>query len=660
MEGLQRHDPTDIAGARVLGRLGEGGMGIVYLAEPPDGRRVAVKVIRPEFAHDPAFRARFAREVAASQRVDGRCTARVLAADITATPPYLVTEFIDGPNLAEYIATSGPFDGAALHALAAGLAEALVAIHAAGVIHRDLKPTNVLLTLAGPKVVDFGVASAPDSTALTTAHTRLGSPGWMAPEQVSGDPVGPAADIFGWGLVVAYASNGHHPFGAGPAEALLYRVMNEQPRLDHVPASLRPLVARGLSREPAARPTATELLALLLGGAVPDPASAVTVLLARTWRPALVPTRALGTPAAPQRRRRRTLTAAAVVLIAGAAALGWLWLKPGGDSGAQVAAGASHKPEVATTSTTATSAARRAAAPPTPTRATTARALVAGPASHTSVSATPVQTPTLGTGLYADGPQGTPHYYVLLRRGADLSVSGTLAYLYQDGTSGNLRTFTGPAEQAGAITITFNDGTLDLINDIGDGQAFEISGCLGYLSEAKTRPDCTFSVHPQAQSPVTAATSTSTGPATAGYRTYANPRFGFSTQVPINFNPGPEPENGGGMKFTSHDGRATVTAYGSNNSFSDTVPSLEDKIAADLQGRGGTVTYRNKSASIAAVSGTYPSSLGAMVFYERSVVGIGSIDTVMWTYPVADKHADDPLLYKSVGTFRPGDLTQGH
>ncbi|MDX6256293.1 MAG: eukaryotic-like serine/threonine-protein kinase [Frankiales bacterium] len=669
MEALQRHDPAFLAGARVLGRLGEGGMGIVYLAEAPGGEQVAVKVIRPEFANDAAFRARFAREVAAAQRVDGRCTARVLAADIMAAPPYLVTEFIDGPTLAQYVAASGLFDGAALHAVAAGLAEALTAIHAAGVIHRDLKPTNVLLTVAGPKVVDFGVASAPDATALTTAHSRLGSPGWMAPEQVAGSPVGAAADVFGWGLVIAYASSGQHPFGAGPAEALLYRVMNDQPRLETVPDPLRPLVGQALNKDPAARPTAGELLSVLLGGAVADPAAAVTVLLARTWRPAIPATRLLDEPRPappsrlpnrPGRKRRvaRWATLAVVLLAAGAAGaagLMWFLVHPAGSDTPQTA-GFTSGPRTAGTAPSSNPA-RPAATPAAPTTSpVTQPTSPTSPPTSSAATVTPIRVASalLNTGVYADGPVGTPHYYVLLRRGTDNTLSGTLAFIAQNGTTGDLRTFTGSPEQAGAVTITYNDGTLDLINDLGKGESFELSGCLGYLTEAKTRPDCTFALHPRAET-ISPLTTTA-----VGYRTYTNPRFGFSTQIPASFTSRPSPDNGDGLSFTSPDRRATVTAYGSNNDLNNTVATLENQMAADLHTKGGNVTYRNNSTSIAAVSGTYPSPLGTMVFYQRSVLGSGSIDTVLWIYPVADKHADDPLLYKSVDAFHPGDLTQPH
>jgi serine/threonine protein kinase len=196
MDALGPGDPTEIGGHRLVDRLGAGGMGVVYRGITADGEPVAIKVIREEYADDREFRQRFAAEVAACRAVTGRCTARVLAADATAASPYLVTEFVAGQTLSEHVAEHGPLPTIPLRALALGLAEALGAIHATGLVHRDLKPSNVLLSARGPKVVDFGIAAAADGTAVTRSGQLLGSPGWMAPEQISGHGVGPALDVF--------------------------------------------------------------------------------------------------------------------------------------------------------------------------------------------------------------------------------------------------------------------------------------------------------------------------------------------------------------------------------------------------------------------------------------------------------------------------------
>ena len=208
---------------RLIARLGSGGMGVVYLGVNPgsrDGSPVAVKVLRPELADDLDFRHRFRHEVSALMRVKGGCTVRVIEADTEADRPFMVTEYADGPSLSEYINSYGALGPEMLYGLATGLAEALTVIHAAGIVHRDLKPSNVILTDAGPKVIDFGIARALDATSVTKTGMMVGSAGFMAPEQISGHP-GPAADIFVWGVTVAYAATGRPPFGAGATNAVL-------------------------------------------------------------------------------------------------------------------------------------------------------------------------------------------------------------------------------------------------------------------------------------------------------------------------------------------------------------------------------------------------------------------------------------------------------
>ena len=253
---LRAGDPVQVGRYRLLARLGSGGMGVVYLGVDPgsrDGGPVAVKVLRPELADDLDFRRRFRHEVSALMRVKGACTVRVIEADTEADRPFMVTEYADGPSLSEYISSYGALGPGMLYGLATGLAEALTVIHAAGIVHRDLKPSNVILTDAGPKVIDFGIARALDTTSVTRTGMMVGSAGFMAPEQISGHP-GPAADIFVWGVTVAYAATGRPPFGAGATDAVLYRVMYAGPDITGTPGPLRPLVEAALAKDPQGRP----------------------------------------------------------------------------------------------------------------------------------------------------------------------------------------------------------------------------------------------------------------------------------------------------------------------------------------------------------------------------------------------------------------------
>jgi eukaryotic-like serine/threonine-protein kinase len=258
---LQPADPRAIGPYRLVGRLGEGGMGQVFLGVSPGGRPVAVKAIRAELAADPQFRARFGREVAAARRVGGVYTAMVVDADVDGPVPWLATVYVAGPSLAEAVDGDGPLPEVALLALAAGLAESLSAIHAAGVVHRDLKPSNVLLAEDGPRVIDFGISQAAESSALTQTGVVVGSPRFISPEQAVGGEVGPPSDIFSLGAVLAFAATGNGPFGSGITPSLLYRVVHETPDLDGVPAAVRPLIERCLAKDPAQRPTAAGVLA---------------------------------------------------------------------------------------------------------------------------------------------------------------------------------------------------------------------------------------------------------------------------------------------------------------------------------------------------------------------------------------------------------------
>ena len=259
--GLQPEDPREIGPYRLLGQLGTGGMGQVFLGMSAGGRPIAVKVIRTELATDPDFRARFRREVAAAQKVSGLFTALVVDADLDCPMPWLATAYVAGPSLTEAVKGHGPLPARSVLALTAGLAEGLDAIHTAGVVHRDLKPSNVLLAEDGPRVIDFGISEAAEASAVAGANVLIGSPGYMSPEQVLGSDVGPASDIFSLGSVLTFAATGTGPFGAGSHAALMYRLVNNPADLDNVPGELRSLVASCLAKNPGHRPTARQVLA---------------------------------------------------------------------------------------------------------------------------------------------------------------------------------------------------------------------------------------------------------------------------------------------------------------------------------------------------------------------------------------------------------------
>ncbi len=254
LKPLQAGDPKRVGRYRLLARLGAGGMGRVYLGRSKGGRPVAVKVIHPHLAEDPEFRRRFEQEVAAARRVGGIHTVHVVDADTGADPPWLVTDYIAGPSLQEAVAAHGAFSEEAVAGLGAGLAEGLTAIHERNVVHRDLKPGNVLLAQDGPRIIDFGIARALDAASQTTRTSVVGTPGFMSPEQLRGREVGQASDVFCLAAVLAFAATGRRPFGDGPIEALGYRVVNEDPDLTGVPESLLPLVEAGLAKDPDDRP----------------------------------------------------------------------------------------------------------------------------------------------------------------------------------------------------------------------------------------------------------------------------------------------------------------------------------------------------------------------------------------------------------------------
>ncbi|WP_058047624.1 serine/threonine-protein kinase [Streptomyces roseifaciens] len=280
MEPLLPEDPQVIGVYRLLGRLGAGGMGRVYLGRSAGGRTVAVKAVHPHFALDEQFRARFRREVEAARSVGGSWTAPVLDADPDAAVPWVATGYVAGPSLTEAVLAGGPQPERTVRALGAGLAEALAAVHALGLVHRDVKPSNVLLTLDGPRLIDFGIARATDGTAsLTATGVSVGSPGYMAPEQILGHGVTGAADVFSLGAVLAYAATGEAPFAGDGAAVLLYKVVHEAPVLGPgLTGDLRSLAGECLAKDPVARPAPEEVARRL----APDGAGA---LVGAGWLP---------------------------------------------------------------------------------------------------------------------------------------------------------------------------------------------------------------------------------------------------------------------------------------------------------------------------------------------------------------------------------------
>jgi predicted Ser/Thr protein kinase len=326
MGSLRADDPTTIGGYTVRGRLGAGGMGVVYLADGPNGP-VAVKQLRREYVEERSLRERFRREAAALKLVDAAFTARVLDVDVDAPDPYLVMEYVDGPSLYARVNSLGPLSARTVRALAVGLASALVAIHEAGIVHRDLKPSNVLLSDHGPKVIDFGIAQLADATSLTETGVAVGSPVYMAPEQIDGQP-GPYSDVFTWALTVAFAATGRLPFGNGLTQAVMFRILQNEPDLEGVPTDLQPLLRAALTKEPTDRPTAAELVAAL---AVEETTvairrnDAIAALVADMWE---MP---VGTAQVVRGRRWVAFGAAGVAVVAAAALAVVLMINTGGD-----------------------------------------------------------------------------------------------------------------------------------------------------------------------------------------------------------------------------------------------------------------------------------------------------------------------------------------
>ncbi|MCA2211760.1 serine/threonine protein kinase [Jidongwangia harbinensis] len=366
MSPLSASDPRKLGEYQLVGRLGTGGMGVVYLAESEDGPHAAIKLIHPALAADPEFSGRFRSEVERARQVPSFCTAGFLGADLEHDPPYLVVEYVDGPSLLDVVRERGPLLGGALYSLAVGVATALTGIHGAGVIHRDLKPENVLLPPGSPKVIDFGIAQP---FVATSQHTRadmlVGTVAYMAPERFSDDgdtPLTAATDVFAWGCVVTYAATGRTPFQGDSSSATAGRILTQPPRIDGLPGKLRDIVALTLSKDPADRPTAPELLAMLVGekavpaGAGPEPGVPGPV---RTPGGTADGGTAAGPAPRPARSRRRLLVVPAVLALTGLTAAGLAVRASGDPKPAPLAA-----PSVPAETTTATGGpSRRAPAP---------------------------------------------------------------------------------------------------------------------------------------------------------------------------------------------------------------------------------------------------------------------------------------------------------
>ncbi|MFJ7261061.1 bifunctional serine/threonine-protein kinase/ABC transporter substrate-binding protein [Streptomyces globosus] len=371
MRPLLPADPASVGGHRLLGRLGSGGMGTVYLGRSPAGVLLAVKVIRADHAADPAFRARFRREAQAAAGLSGRWVVPVVAADPEAPEPWLATPFVPGPSLSEAVGAHGPLPAGSVRTLGVRLAEALEQVHAAGLVHRDVKPGNILLAPDGPRLIDFGIARAVGATTLTAADAVVGTPGYLPPEQAragAGAP-GPAGDVFSLGCVLVFAATGRGPFGGGHAAAVVFRTVHDEPVLDGVPAELREAVAACLAKDPAVRPLPLRLREALGGGTEPACGDGGSGADGADWLPPPLPrliaersTRALELPApeptrldGPQapsgvrgpgsgRLTRRRLLAVGGAVAAAAVPPAWLAARGRGPGGAAAARGAAVGP----------------------------------------------------------------------------------------------------------------------------------------------------------------------------------------------------------------------------------------------------------------------------------------------------------------------------
>ncbi|WP_240687227.1 serine/threonine-protein kinase [Amycolatopsis suaedae] len=316
MEGLTAGDPVAVGRYRLVGSLGEGGMGRVWLGVAPDGRLAAVKLVHPHLARDEGFRSRFRREVEVSRAVSGAYTAAVLDADTEAAAPWLASVYVPGPSLRQAVDLVGPLPVHTLRVLTAGLASALIDIHRAGLIHRDLKPSNVLLTDDGPRVIDFGIARAIEGNhELTSTGSIIGSPGFMSPEQALGADLTPASDVFSLGAMLVMAAGGRSPFDGNSTPQILYNVVHATPRLDAVPLPLRALLAACLDKTPSRRPAPRQILDAVAGAATAHGWLPPPVVAAADRHRAQARALVTGTPIPKRRSRARKWLLAALVTV---------------------------------------------------------------------------------------------------------------------------------------------------------------------------------------------------------------------------------------------------------------------------------------------------------------------------------------------------------
>ncbi|MEV0274474.1 serine/threonine-protein kinase [Hamadaea sp. NPDC050747] len=398
---LSDRDPAEIGGYRLRARLGVGGMGEVYLSFAPGGRPLAIKVVRREYADDPAFRARFAQEIRAAQDVSGRFTAPVLEAGPDAPVPWLATAYVTGPTLLDAVRSHGPLPLSTVRSLVAAVATALQTIHACDVVHRDLSPGNVILTADGPKVIDFGIARATDVTQSVVSRTPLGTPGFMAPEVALGQPALPASDVFALGGIAFFAATGRSAYGDGTFASQLLRVTRGEADLAGCPPELRDLVQRCLSVNPLDRPGTHEIVTAC--GGTPRPAEGwlpptitmdIAARAAELAHIAAQPAPSAGTTVGLSRQRNgswRWLIAGGVVVALAAALL--VGVKLGSGSAAQQTSGTG-------TGVTATPS-------PTPASQATASAATSGqPSSSPSASPSPATDTVQWTGTIRINREG--------------------------------------------------------------------------------------------------------------------------------------------------------------------------------------------------------------------------------------------------------------
>ncbi len=374
IQPIRPGDPSRIGPYRIIGRLGSGGMGTVHAGLTADGLRVAVKVIHSAQAEDADFRARFRREVELSRRVQGPCLIPLLAAEPEASPPWLATAYAPGPTLDQHLADRGPLTGGTLYAFAAGTSQALAAIHAAGVVHRDVKPQNVVLTPEGPRVLDFGIAHAADGTSITRTGVMTGTPGWISPEHYRTGTAGPAGDMFAWGALVAYAATGRLPFGTGAPDVVAFRVLSGEPDLDGMPGKLREIVETCLAKDPADRRSAAsaaeECVTLLasqdtqvLGDGTALEPTRIGELVTAQWDMPPLDDPAWHLP--PTRSRRRTVaTVLVAAVVVGGIVGGALTLPFGTESSTHDAADAQARPGEPSASSTGPAASGTGAGKP--------------------------------------------------------------------------------------------------------------------------------------------------------------------------------------------------------------------------------------------------------------------------------------------------------